>query len=171
MELQYAQPPSHEDILRVIRRNLNTEPSCEKVSCIEMSFLLQMVNLERRNMVFSNLTKSTGVTEGKFALLMVLHDAGMPLPVGELAARLRVSTPTASTMLQRMLVSPEKLIVKTPSATDARSTLIALTDAGQKYLTDLLPGHFQRVEAFASVLSPEERLELIGLLRKLLIRR
>lgn len=30
MELQYAQPPSHEDILRVIRRNLNTEPSCEK---------------------------------------------------------------------------------------------------------------------------------------------
>ena len=105
MELQYAQPPSHEDILRVIRRNLNTEPSCEKVSCIEMSFLLQMVDLERRNMVFSNLTKSTGVTEGKFALLMVLHDAGMPLPVGELAARLRVSTPTASTMLQRMLVS------------------------------------------------------------------
>ncbi len=99
MELQYAQPPSHEDILRVIRRNLNTEPSCEKVSCIEMSFLLQMVDLERRNMVFSNLTKSTGVTEGKFALLMVLHDAGMPLPVGELAARLRVSTPTASTML------------------------------------------------------------------------
>ena len=98
MELQYAQPPSHEDILRVIRRNLNTEPSCEKVSCIEMSFLLQMVDLERRNMVFSNLTKSTGVTEGKFALLMVLHDAGMPLPVGELAARLRVSTPTASTM-------------------------------------------------------------------------
>ena len=163
MELQYAQPPSHEDILRVIRRNLNTEPSCEKVSCIEMSFLLHMV--------FSNLTKSTGVTEGKFALLMVLHDAGMPLPVGELAARLRVSTPTASTMLQRMLVSPEKLIVKTPSATDARSTLIALTDAGQKYLTDLLPGHFQRVEAFASVLSPEERLELIGLLRKLLVRR
>ena len=161
MELQYAQPPSHEDILRVIRRNLNTEPSCEKVSCIEMSFLLQMVDLERRNMVFSNLTKSTGVTEGKFALLMVLHDAGMPLPVGELAARL----------LQRMLVSPEKLIVKTPSATDARSTLIALTDAGQKYLTDLLPGHFQRVEAFASVLSPEERLELIGLLRKLLVRR
>ena len=157
MELQYAQPPSHEDILRVIRRNLNTEPSCEKVSCIEMSFLLQMVDLERRNMVFSNLTKSTGVTEGKFALLMVLHDAGMPLPVGELAARLRVS--------------PEKLIVKTPSATDARSTLIALTDAGQKYLTDLLPGHFQRVEAFASVLSPEERLELIGLLRKLLVRR
>ena len=153
MELQYAQPPSHEDILRVIRRNLNTEPSCEKVSCIEMSFLLQMVDLERRNMVFSNLTKSTGVTEGKFALLMVLHDAGMPLPVGELAARLRVSTPTASTMLQRMLVSPEKLIVKTPSA------------------TDLLPGHFQRVEAFASVLSPEERLELIGLLRKLLVRR
>lgn len=52
MELQYAQPPSHEDILRVIRRNLNTEPSCEKVSCIEMSFLLQMVDLERRNMVF-----------------------------------------------------------------------------------------------------------------------
>ena len=50
MELQYAQPPSHEDILRVIRRNLNTEPSCEKVSCIEMSFLLQMVDLERRNM-------------------------------------------------------------------------------------------------------------------------
>ena len=87
MELQYAQPPSHEDILRVIRRNLNTEPSCEKVSCIEMSFLLQMVDLERRNMVFSNLTKSTGVTEGKFALLMVLHDAGMPLPVGELAAQ------------------------------------------------------------------------------------
>ena len=86
-------------------------------------------------------------------------------------SRLRVSTPTASTMLQRMLVSPEKLIVKTPSATDARSTLIALTDAGQKYLTDLLPGHFQRVEAFASVLSPEERLELIGLLRKLLVRR
>ena len=91
MELQYAQPPSHEDILRVIRRNLNTEPSCEKVSCIEMSFLLQMVDLERRNMVFSDLTKCTGVTEGKFALLMVLHDAGMPLPVGELAARLRVS--------------------------------------------------------------------------------
>ena len=116
MEMQYAQPPSHEDILRVIRRNLNTEPSCEKVSCIEMSFLLQMVDLERRNMVFSNLTTSTGVTEGKFALLMVLHDAGMPLPVGELAARLRVSTPTASTMLQRMLVSPEKLIVKTPSS-------------------------------------------------------
>lgn len=29
----------------------------------------------------------------------------------------------------------------------------------------------QRVEAFASVLSPEERLELIGLLRKLLVRR
>ena len=166
MELQYAQPPSHEDILRVIRRNLNTEPSCEKVSCIEMSFLLQMVDLERRNMVFSDLTKCTGVTEGKFALLMVLHDAGMPLPVGELAA-----PPTASTMLQRMLVSPEKLIVKTPSATDARSTLIALTDAGQKYLTDLLPGHFQRVEEFASVLSPEERLELIGLLRKLLVRR
>lgn len=52
MELQYAQPPSHEDILRVIRRNLNTEPSCEKVSCIEMSFLLQMVDLERRNIWF-----------------------------------------------------------------------------------------------------------------------
>lgn len=82
MELQYAQPPSHEDILRVIRRNLNTEPSCEKVSCIEMSFLLQMVDLERRNMVFSNLTKSTGVTEGKFALLMVPMMQGCRCPSG-----------------------------------------------------------------------------------------
>lgn len=170
MELQYAQPPSHEDILRVIRRNLNTEPSCEKCPASKCRFCCRWSIWNAATWFFQSHQKHRR-HGSKFALLMVLHDAGMPLPVGELAARLRVSTPTASTMLQRMLVSPEKLIVKTPSATDARSTLIALTDAGQKYLTDLLPGHFQRVEAFASVLSPEERLELIGLLRKLLVRR
>jgi DNA-binding MarR family transcriptional regulator len=87
------------------------------------------------------------------------------LPVGRLAAAADVSIPTATRMLQQL--EGAGVVVRRRSAEDERKVLVALTADGRERLARLLARRRERqAEAFA-VFSPEERTQLVALLRKL----
>ncbi|MFJ9783286.1 MarR family winged helix-turn-helix transcriptional regulator [Amycolatopsis sp. NPDC101161] len=87
------------------------------------------------------------------------------LPVGRLAAAADVSIPTATRMLQQL--ESAGVVVRRRSAEDERKVLVALTADGGERLTRLLTRRRERqAEAFA-VFTPEERAQLVALLRKL----
>jgi DNA-binding MarR family transcriptional regulator len=59
-----------------------------------------------------------------------------------------------------------KLIARTPSPTDRRSHALVLTEAGERYLAELLPQVHEHERQIASKLSAEERATLIELLSR-----
>ena len=75
------------------------------------------------------LQKEYHLSEGKFCLLIVLHQNPQGIAPSEIAAKIGVSKATISNMLIRM--ERDGLIVAKPSPDDARPRLSALTQRGQ----------------------------------------
>ena len=150
-----------------LRRVHGASASETDVAGVDMMLhLINAVDIIRAT-IYEALARETGLSEGKFSLLMVLRDAGVPLNVGVLSERVGVAPATISVMIGRMLRAPDPLVVRTNSSRDARASLIALSDAGRRLLDRSLPEHFARVAAFSKGLSGAEREQLIGLLKKL----
>ncbi|WP_290057191.1 MarR family winged helix-turn-helix transcriptional regulator [Amycolatopsis solani] len=87
------------------------------------------------------------------------------LPVGRLAAAADVSIPTATRMLQQL--EGAGVVVRRRSPEDERKVLVALTPEGSERLARLRASRRERQAAAFGVFSPEERAQLIALLRKL----
>lgn len=153
----------------ILRRVYGDKSSDVDVTGIDM--MLHLINVVDiiRGTIFEELRKETGLSEGKFALLMILRDLEKPLPIGTLSERAGVAPATVSVMISRMLQAQDPLITRTDSSTDGRASLIALSATGQALLNRALPTHFKRVSEFARCLSNEEREQLIELLQRLTV--
>ena len=136
--------------------------SAREIDVAGVDMMLHLINVVDiiRSTVYESLRRSTGLTEGKFTLMMVLRDAEGPLGVSELSERLGVAP-------ARMLQAEEPLVLRTSSEKDARAKFVELSDAGRRLLDRALPEHFERIAEFSSALSGEEREQLIALLKKL----
>lgn len=73
------------------------------IAGVELMLYLIRASDVIREEIYGALRRDAGLTEGKFALLMILYDISEPVPLVELSVRIGVSPSTTSIMVTRML--------------------------------------------------------------------
>jgi len=101
----------------------------------------------------------------RFDVLAQLDARGSELTMGELSARLMVTSGNVTGLVDAM--ETEGLVARQPHPTDRRSTLIAMTPAGRDFFARMAPTHAGWIEALMAGLSRAEAARLMELLGKL----
>ena len=97
---------------QTLRRVNGNAPSDLDVAGVDLILHLMSAVEVIRSSVYTRLHEETGLSEGKFSLLMSLRDAGQPISTGRLAAHLGVADATVSVMVKRMLAEETPLIAR-----------------------------------------------------------
>ncbi|MFI8455760.1 MarR family winged helix-turn-helix transcriptional regulator [Kitasatospora sp. NPDC085464] len=110
-----------------------------------------------------------GLDSSEFDVLATLRRSGAPY---ELNARalLKAAMVTSGAITNRVdRLSAKGLVERNPSPDDRRAVLIRLTPAGKDLIDGALAGHVDNEERILAALDDDERAQLDGLLRKLLV--
>ncbi|MCL1871254.1 MAG: MarR family transcriptional regulator [Promicromonosporaceae bacterium] len=105
-----------------------------------------------------------GLTPGQARLLRVLHRAGSPLRAVDLANALDVAPRSVTTKVDQ--AEADGFVRRLPDPTDRRARLVELTDAGREALHEMWVGRRPGAAERLKRLEPEERAELLSLLRR-----
>ena len=105
----------------------------------------------------------TSLGDSEFRVLEVLLHQG-PLPVNTIGPKVWLTPGSISVAVDRL---EKKALVKRRNTDDRRVRLVELTAKGRALITKTFGEHAAAMEAAASVLSKEERLMLLQLLKKL----
>lgn len=138
------------------------------VSDVEAILSIISVSNRFREEVYGKLEQKTGLTEGKFIVLMALIDCPQGLLMGELAHRAGVADATATTMIKRMLNHSPALVAVKNATKDKRQRRVYLTEAGRQVVNDALPYHHEQIVQFMKPLSVEDKTMLTTILKKLI---
>jgi DNA-binding MarR family transcriptional regulator len=103
-----------------------------------------------------------------FQVIVTLRRTGAPyrLPQARLMTALGLTSGTISVRVDRL--ARRGVISRDRDATDARVTLIRLTDEGLRLFDELAPVHLANEDRLLSLLDDDQRTELADLLRRLL---
>ncbi len=112
----------------------------------------------------NNHLREYGLTVSQFGVLEALYHLGV-LNQSDLAQKLLKSTGNLTTVVDNL--AKQGLVERQRCLQDRRVIYIHLTDAGREMIKSILPSHVAGVVDVFSVLSPEEQVELGGLLRRL----
>jgi MarR family 2-MHQ and catechol resistance regulon transcriptional repressor len=104
-----------------------------------------------------------GLGDSDFRVLEVLLHKG-PLPVNTIGPKVWLTPGSISAAVDRL---EEKALVKRKNTDDRRVRLVELTAKGRALITNTFREHAAAMEAAVGVLSKEERLVLLRLLKKL----
>ncbi len=105
-----------------------------------------------------------GLGDSDFRVLEVLlHKGGMA--VNAIGPRVNLTPGSISVAIERLYA--RGLVSRVESATDRRSRIVDLTDAGRALITPAFARHAALIEQTFAVLSPDERAQLEALLKKL----
>ena len=96
-----------------------------------------------------------GVSQGKFAILVLLSLTEGGLSPSDLAAQSFVSPATITGLLDGL--ERDGLVVREANPDDRRMLTVRLTPAGRELVQRLLPEHFQRISDLLADLSEEDR--------------
>jgi MarR family 2-MHQ and catechol resistance regulon transcriptional repressor len=105
----------------------------------------------------------TGLGDSDFRVLEALLHKG-PLPVNTIGPKVWLTPGSISVAVDRL---EKKALVKRKNAADRRIRLVELTAIGRALITKTFREHAVAMEAVVGVLSREERLILLRLLKKL----
>jgi MarR family transcriptional regulator, 2-MHQ and catechol-resistance regulon repressor len=105
----------------------------------------------------------TGLGDSDFRVLEVLHHKG-PLPVNTIGPKVWLTPGSISVAVDRL---EKKALVKRKNTDDRRVRLVELTAKGRALIAKISREHAAAMEEAAGVLSKEERLMLLRLLKKL----
>ena len=105
----------------------------------------------------------TGLGESDFRVLEVLLHKG-PLPVNTIGPKVWLTPGSISVAVDRL---EKTALVKRKNTSDRRVRLVELTAKGRALITKTFREHAAAMEQVAAVLSKEERLILLRLLKKL----
>jgi MarR family transcriptional regulator, 2-MHQ and catechol-resistance regulon repressor len=105
----------------------------------------------------------TSLGDSEFRVLEVLLHRG-PLPVNTIGPKVWLTPGSISVAVDRL---EKKSLVKRKNAEDRRVRLVELTGKGRALITKTFREHAAAMEEAARVLSSEERLMLLRLLKKL----
>ena len=105
----------------------------------------------------------TGLGDSDFRVLEVLLHKG-PLPVNTIGPKVWLTPGSISVAVDRL---EKKAFVKRKNTDDRRVRLVELTPKGRALITRIFRKHVIAMEEAAAVLSKEERLTLLRLLKKL----
>ena len=104
-----------------------------------------------------------GIGDSDFRVLEVLLHKG-PLPVNTIGPKVWLTPGSISVAVDRL---EKKAFVKRKNTDDRRVRLVELTAKGRALITRIFRKHVTAMEEAAGVLSKEERLILLRLLKKL----
>lgn len=104
-----------------------------------------------------------GLGLSDFAVLEVLLHKG-PQPVNAIGKKILLTSGSITTAIDRL--ESRKLVHRTTHPADQRSRLVQLTDRGRRLIEEAFRQHALDMEETMAVLRPNERLELIRLLKK-----
>ena len=160
------QAPSKPDVAGLLRRLVAHElPSRGGLEAWD-SFLRAHATLMRRLEV--DLAQATGLALADFDVLAQLTRAGGELRMTDLAARALISRSGMTRRVARLV--EEGLVRRANADADARSVVVALTDAGVARLTETAPVHLRGVsELFVSQLDDQELAVLKNALHKVTV--
>src|SRR6266478_2200163 len=105
----------------------------------------------------------SGLGDSDFRVLEVLLHKG-PLPVNTIGPKVWLTPGSISVAVDRL---EKTALVKRKNTDDRRVRLVELTAKGRALITKTFREHAAAMEEAAGVLSNEERLTLLGLLKKL----
>ena len=110
-----------------------------------------------------------GLQPGEFDLLATLRRSGPPyeLTAGALTASSMVTSGAITYRIDRLVA--KGLVTRDVDPNNRRSVLIALTPAGRELVDTAVVDHYRNENRLLSPLTPKERTQLAGLLRKLLV--
>jgi DNA-binding MarR family transcriptional regulator len=109
-----------------------------------------------------------GLRPGWFDLLAALRRSGPPYELSP-TELMRTTLLSSGGMTKRIdRLEDEGFIERRPDPQDRRGTLIRLTRRGRERVDSALEAHLRNEDELLAALSPDERAELDGLLRKLL---
>ena len=100
--------------------------------------------------------------------LAVIDGAGAPLTPSQVADRILIPSATVTATLD--LLERRGWIRRAPNPDDRRSTLVEITPDGRAVADQVLPGIRTLEKSVLSALTPEERVQLLDLLAKILHR-
>ncbi len=99
----------------------------------------------------------------KLRLMVKLSDG--PVKVSDLAARLNISSPAVSQMIDKL--AADGLVVRSTLGSDQRLVGVVLTERGREALRDALIAFESRVQGLLTPLTGAERTQLLQLLQKI----
>jgi DNA-binding MarR family transcriptional regulator len=159
--------PKFDEIDRIVAQWNETRPDLDvspthTLQRITRLGLLQAVSFAR---VFA----PHGVSFGEYLVLAALRRAGPPYRMNP--TKLFGSVILSSGAMTNRLDGLEGmgLIERLPDPTDRRGRLVVLTDKGRELVDTAVTDHLANEERLLSALNAEEREQLAGLLRKLLL--
>ena len=152
--------PSWEDL----QKHKEIIPEINPAAVIAMLRIKQAAE-EIQQGILDILQSEYHLSEGKFCVLVVLHQHTEGIAPSVLAEKVGVTRATISSMLQRM--ERDGLVAVKADKADARSKKVKLTRAGNDFMQEILPPHYLRVSRLMEKLSEEEQKEVIRLLHKL----
>jgi DNA-binding MarR family transcriptional regulator len=110
------------------------------------------------------LLRSVGTTPGQLRFLRMLARCDSPRRPGELAEKLDVVPRSVTTKVDQ--AEADGHVRRIPDPTDRRATLIELTDEGRALLAAVAVQQHEGAAERLAVLAPDERAELLRLLRQ-----
>jgi MarR family transcriptional regulator, 2-MHQ and catechol-resistance regulon repressor len=108
--------------------------------------------------------KEGGLTVSQFAVLEILYHKG-DLRICEIIDKI-LSTGGNMTVVIDNLVK-DNLVKRCVDPKDRRVNLISITEKGRNLISNIFPIHLENINEIFSVLTTEEKKNLIGLLKKL----
>lgn len=105
------------------------------------------------------------LSSGRFTILAMLSEESEGLMPSDLSSKTGVTQATMSGLIASL--EKAELVRREAHKTDARSSIIKITEKGEGVLKQIFPQWSPQVSAFWKILSPEERTVLTGVLEKI----
>ena len=108
--------------------------------------------------------RTHGLNPTAFAVLELLYSKG-PQQVQHIGEKVLISSSSITYVVNNL--EREGYVKKEQYEADRRVSYVSLTGTGQSLMDKIFPEHAERLEQAAGVLEPEEKAQLIELLKKL----
>ncbi|MGT2785530.1 MarR family winged helix-turn-helix transcriptional regulator [Streptococcus merionis] len=115
------------------------------------------------NLLESPLIKQHGITLTQFGVLEILYNKG-DMRIQDLIEKMLTTSGNMTVVIKNMI--RDGLITREPNPNDKRACLISITDKGQEFIEQILPDHYRNIGNIFNVLTEEEQVVLVSLLKK-----
>ncbi|MDD9268346.1 MarR family winged helix-turn-helix transcriptional regulator [Paenibacillus sp. GCM10023248] len=108
--------------------------------------------------------ESYGLHMETFQILEFLYNRG-PHPIQIISDTFSIPTGSITYVVDKL--EKKSFVERQPIPGDRRKTNVALTEEGRSYFDHIFPKHVQKISENLSYVTDDEKLELIGLLKKI----
>lgn len=130
---------------------------------VELHLMQEIVRTYQ--VLVAGISRITGMTSSRFALMRLLADADTDVGVMDLARWLGINAAAVTRQVQEL--ERERLVLRRADPKDGRRNYIRLSKKGRKLLDELLECSHEFERSMTSVLSAEEMTEAATVLKKL----